>query len=160
MPRWQGRCDDGDAAMTGGERKSRIGGAAVFAGVALLLGACANEAGPTATQQQPAQEVSLDNVARKVELVQHDPCYERPVQHGPTNCERYLVEVRNIAGSAADSPVASPEVHSAARDLGGAVQTLYDDRCLPPSPEDEQTCNEDLAAIARAMDGLAEVLPR
>ncbi|MHA6800823.1 hypothetical protein [Bounagaea algeriensis] len=140
-------------------RRSRTGAAAVFAGAALLLSACANEAGPTATQQ-PAQEISLANVAHKVELVQHDPCYERPVQHGPTNCERYLVEVRNIAGSAADSPVASPEVRSAARDLGGAVQTLYDDQCLPPSPEDEQTCNEDLAAIARAMDGLAEVLPR
>lgn len=145
--------------MTGFARRNRTAPWLLVAGFAVVLSGCASEAGPT-PDQQPVTDVSLENVSRKIELVQHDPCYEQPREHGTANCERYLVEVRNIANAAQEANTAPPEVMSAGRDLGQQVQELYGNQCLPPSDDNAQQCSDILVAIGESMDGLDEALPQ
>jgi len=145
--------------MTGLARRGRYASRIVLVGAVLVLGACSTEAGPTAEQPQE-QAVTLDNLSRKIELVQHDVCYKKSAEHGTPGCDRYLVETRNIGNAAADADGASEEVISRGHALSQRVQQLYDNQCLPPRPANEQQCAQNLDEIGNAMDDLAAALPQ
>lgn len=121
-----------------------------------ILGCAGQEAGPRVQEQAPSR--SRQDVLTKIDLVSHDQCYTSPATHGTARCDRYLAQVRNIALSSTETTQNPPQVTGAARALEQRVEQLLGHDCLPPRPQTEQTCKNDLVAVDDALGDLRTAL--
>lgn len=138
-------------------RTSRLAAGALLAGLALPAAACAGyQTDPGVKHYAPSE--SRQDVATKIDFVQHDLCYTSAAQHGTERCDRYLTQVRNIALSATDATVNPPQITGPAHTLEQRVQDLLGKSCLPPQPGNAQQCTESLQAVNKALADLKTAL--
>lgn len=138
-------------------RTARAAAGALLAGLALSVAGCAGyQTDPGVEHYAPSE--SREDIATKVDLVQHDLCFSAAARHGTERCDRYLTQVRNIALSATDSTVNPPQITGPAQVLRQRAQDVFAKGCLPPSPGAARQCTAALQSVNAALADLETAL--
>lgn len=137
--------------------RSRMLVVAALSAVALVGAGCSGEAGPGA--KQGARSESLEDLSTKIGLIQQDACYRAPqTHHGPT-CDRYMTQLRNIAGAAVSGHQSTPPINEAGRELQQKLDRWWEHGCAQSTVPDEQQCTADMTEIAQVLRDLRQLLP-
>lgn len=134
----------------------RIRGVLSLIAAMLLLAGCGGQFG-SGNEQSPIEAPRLKGLRVEVAAQVHDPCFRKPAELVPADCQKYITQLTSTPESAKKVDQAGPALEEAAQQLSEGIEAYRRGGCAGVTTESKK-CTKALVTVADGLRAMHNVL--